>query len=203
MTSRPADGVVLAGGHGRRLGYPKAGARLGDTTLAAHAAAILTSRCRTVVAVGRPEVPLPVLPVPVVHDGPGPDAPLTGIVAGLSALTADRVVVLACDLPLAAALVDRLLAAPGHRARVAVDAAGRPQPLCAVYPRREALRAATGLLAAGRVRAMELIEALGWDPEPARGDELLNVNTEADLARCASHPASGTGPGAPPAPATT
>lgn len=177
------DGLLLAGGMGRRMGRPKADVAFAGTTLAGWTLDLLEARCHRVLVVSRPEVPLPPLPAPVVHDRPGPDAPLTGLATGLAELVAPRVAVLACDLPLAGPLLDRLLAHPGEDAAAGADPGGRVQPLCAVYPRERALAAAEALLAAGRVALTPLPAALGAVPVAATADELLNVNTPAELAR--------------------
>jgi len=176
------DGLVLAGGPGRRLGRTKASVELAGTTLAERAVRMLEPRCGRVVIVSRPGVPLPPLGVPVVIDRPGPDAPLVALATGLAALEAADVLVLAVDLPLAAPLLDALVAAPSGVAVVATEA-GRPQPLCARYPRERALAAAERLLAEGRLPARGLPEALGATGVAAEGDALLNVNSPGDLAR--------------------
>jgi molybdopterin-guanine dinucleotide biosynthesis protein A len=181
-TSRDPDGIVLAGGAGRRLGEPKAAARLGGLTLVERAVAALAPRCRRVVVVTRPGVPLPALPVPVVEDRPGPPCALLALATGLGAVDADDVLVLACDLPLAEPLLDALLAAPAGTA-VAGAADGDAQPLCARYPRADALAAAERLLASGARAARGLLDAVGARLVEAEGPALLNVNAPADLAR--------------------
>src|SRR5262245_30436223 len=176
------DGCTLAGGPGRCLGRPKADVLLGGRTLVERAVASLRERCDEVVVVSRPGVPLPALGVPVLHDRPGPDCPLTALATGLAALEGDEVLVLGCDLPFAAPLLDALLAAPPG-ACAAAAANGRAQPLCARYPRRRALAAAERLLAAGALPARGLLDALGAARIEAEGDALLNVNNCADLER--------------------
>jgi molybdopterin-guanine dinucleotide biosynthesis protein A len=168
------DGLVLAGGAGARFGGPKALAVLDGATLVQRAVAALETGCGRVVVVGRPEVPLP---VPSLDDRPGPDCPLNAVATGLAALDADEVLVLACDLPWAAPVLPRLLTAPS----VAVDPEGRPQPLCARYPRLAALAAADRLLAQGNLRMMALLDALGALAVPATTAELHNVTVPADL----------------------
>jgi molybdopterin-guanine dinucleotide biosynthesis protein A len=176
------DGAVLAGGPGRRLGRPKAGAVLAGRTLVERAADAMGTRCDEVIVVSRPDVPLPALAARVVHDRPGPDAPLTAIATALAELGAPDVLVLACDLPLAGPALDALLAAPPG-AVVAAGPDGIRQPLCARYPREAALAACERLLADGRLAARGLPDALGARTVAAPGDALLNVNSPADLAR--------------------
>jgi molybdopterin-guanine dinucleotide biosynthesis protein A len=175
---------VLAGGPGRRFGRPKASVELLGVTLVERAVGLLEPRCARVVVASRPGVPLPPLAVPVVLDRPGPDAPLVAIATGLAALEAGDVLVLAADLPLAGPALDALLALPPGVPVVAAEA-GRPQPLCARYPRERALAAAERLLAEGRLAARGLPDALGATRIEPGGDVLLNVNTPADLARAA------------------
>lgn len=168
------DGLVLAGGAGVRFGQPKATVVLDGRTLVERAVGTLSTRCGRVVVVGRPEVPLP---VPSIDDRPGPDCPLNALATGLSALDADEVLVLACDLPGAGPVLDRLVQAPS----VAVDPGGRTQPLCARYEREAALEAAEALLAGGTLRLLPLLDRLSPTLVPATAAELHNVTVPDDL----------------------
>jgi molybdopterin-guanine dinucleotide biosynthesis protein A len=174
------DGLVLAGGSGRRLGRPKAGIVIEGTTLVERAVAMLADRCGDVVVVSRADVALPPLEVRVVLDQQGPNGPMNALATGLGALTAEEVVVLACDLPLAAPVLARLLAVPAHAASVASDGA-RIQPLCARYPRARTLEVARWLMARGVFRMTELTAALDAVTVSAQAHELLNVNRTEDL----------------------
>jgi molybdopterin-guanine dinucleotide biosynthesis protein A len=182
MRPGPVDGLVLAGGAGRRFGRPKAVVPIGGGTMVERAVALLLSRCTGEVVVAcHPSIDLPMMPAAIVNDRPGPRAALNGIVAGLAELTADDVLLLACDLPAVGPVLDQLLAAGGDHA-VAVDESGRRQPLCARYGREAALAAAERLLDAGELRMTGFLDALGAvvDVRAANG-ELVNVNTQADL----------------------
>ena len=189
---KDVDGIVLAGGPGRRLGRSKAAVVLGDTTLVERAVHSLAERCRRVVVVSRPSVPLPPLDCPVVHDRPGPDAPLVAVATGLAAVDAGAALVLGCDLPFAGPVLDDLLAAPAGLAVVATDG-GRPQPLCARYPRTRALAACERLLAVDALPARGLLDAVGARGVEAAPPGLLNVNTPKDLARARELLAAGPG----------
>lgn len=178
------DGLVLTGGSGRRLGRPKAGVVLEGRTLAERAVAMLAGRCAQVVAVSRAEVLLPPLGVPIVLDVPGSSGPLNALATGLAALEAHDVLVLACDLPLAATLLDRLVAVAGHAAAVASDGS-RLQPLCARYPRAATLEAAKSLMSGGVFRMTEMVAALDAVIVPASGQELLNANSQKELEQAA------------------
>ena len=180
MTS--VQGLVLAGGRGRRLGRPKAGLVLAGRTLVERAVDLVSYRCDRVVVVSRPEVPLPVMDVEVVHDQAGVTGPMNALAAGLRALDGEHVLVLACDLPLAGPVLDRLLEVPLPASAVAVDGVG-VQPLCARYPRRPALAAVEELMADDVLRMSTLVEHLDAITVEAGADELLNVNHPADLDR--------------------
>lgn len=179
--SARADGIVLAGGRGARMGRPKAALRFGAGTLAENAVALLRARCDRVVVVARPEVPLTALAATVVMDRPGPRGPLTALATGLAAATSDDVLVLACDLPFAAPMLDALRARAPGRAAVGVDADGHMQPLCARYPRVRTLAMIEELLAAGDLRARAPATALAAERIDDRWGALANLNTAADL----------------------
>ena len=176
------DGLVLAGGPGRRAGEPKAALVLAGRTLVERAVDLLLPRCGRVIVVSRAGVALPPLVVPVVLDRPGPDAPLVGLATGLAALDARDVIVLACDLPLAGPALDVLQQTPASTAVVAAEA-GRAQPLCARYPRAPALQACDRRIARGALAAMGLVDELGAAVVEVPAGSLLNVNTAQDLAR--------------------
>jgi molybdopterin-guanine dinucleotide biosynthesis protein A len=177
-------GIVLAGGAGRRMRQPKAGVVLDGCTLVERAVETLRPHCAALLVISRPEVRLPPLDATVCYDRPGPDAPLNALATGLAALDTGDVLVLACDLPCAQSVVDRLAHAPAGAAAVARDRSSRQwQPLCARYPRRAALGMCERLLATGELRLLPLVEALGSSAIDATTDELANVNSPDDLAR--------------------
>ena len=124
----------------------------------------LLPHCGRIAVVSRPAVDLPPLPAETVLDGPGPQSPLNALATGLAAVDAERVLVLACDLPLAAPLISRLAAVPLRDPVVAADAGGRAQPLCGRYARSDALAACADLLTRGEQRLM-----------PGRNSRLLRL----------------------------
>jgi len=126
---------------------------------------------------GLAEVGLPGHPDPRQGDGP-----LAGLAGALAAVAADTVVVCACDLPdLAPDDVVALLAA--DRGRGAVAWSDRVEPLCALWPRRAALTAATALLAAGERSMRALVDRLDPQVVPLAAAHLRNVNRPEDLGR--------------------
>ena len=174
------DGIVLAGGRGSRMGRPKATVRVGGRTLVEHAVDVLSRRCRRVIVVTRPGVTLPHLDATVVADRPGPAGPLTGMATGLDEATSDDVIVVACDLPFMAPMVDALCAAAPGEPAVGRDG-GRIQPLCARSPRLPALRVAEGLLTRGESAARGPALALRAREVDDLWGALANLNTPADL----------------------
>lgn len=134
--------VVLAGGSGRRMGDPAkparevGGRRLLDRVLdACHDAS-------QVVVVG-PEGAVE-RPVVWAREDPPGGGPVPALAAGLSAVRAAQVAVLAADLPFLQprdVLLLRGLAAVSPAGAILVDGAGRPQWLAGVW-RTDVLRAA-------------------------------------------------------------
>jgi molybdopterin-guanine dinucleotide biosynthesis protein A len=124
-------------------------------------------------------------------DGDGPRSALRGVVAALEATRAERVLVVATDLPFVTPdLLLALIAWPEADAVVPRTADG-VHPLCGLYRREAALAAARKNLAAERLALSALLGALATsylegddlravDPD---GIALLNVNTPEDLAR--------------------
>jgi molybdopterin-guanine dinucleotide biosynthesis protein A len=155
-------GVVLAGGQGRRMGGPKARVELGGVALVDRAVATLEEAgCD-----------------PVLVADAGDDGPLFALLDPLGQLTTDDVVLLACDLPMAGPVVSRL---PSNA--VGVDPDGRVQPLCSRWRRLDLLDAVIAAVEQSERRMSTLVDALSPQQIPATADELLNVNTPADLRR--------------------
>ncbi|HQY34467.1 molybdenum cofactor guanylyltransferase [Actinotalea sp.] len=149
----PFDAIVLAGGEGVRLGgVDKASVVVGGRPMLEHVLAAVAG-ARRLVVVG--PAGLDAFGTARVQEDPPLGGPVAGIDAGLTHLGAAGdvpVLVLACDLPLAAPAVADLLAAraqaPAADGAALVDAEGRRQSLLAVY-RREALVTALDRLRAG------------------------------------------------------
>lgn len=182
-------GAVLLGGASSRMGRDKAALELGGASFAARIARLLASLCEDVLLVGG-EAPADA-PGLRVADLDGPRCALRGVASALAAARAERVLVVATDLPLMSAdLLLALVAFP--QADVVLPRGPRgPEPLCAIWRREPALAAARAALAAGRLAVRDLFGALdvAWlegadlarvDPD---GAALLNANEPADLER--------------------
>jgi molybdopterin-guanine dinucleotide biosynthesis protein A len=185
-------GAVLTGGASARMGSDKAGLAIGGVASATRVARCLALLCEDVVLVGGdPPADAPGRRAP---DGDGPRSALRGVVAALAATRAERVLVVATDLPFVTPdLLLALVAWPEADAVVPRTADGI-HPLCALYRRENALAAARRHLAEERLALSALLGALttrylegddlrAVDPE---GTALLNVNTPEDLARAAA-----------------
>jgi len=135
------DGLVLAGGAGRRLGgADKPALTVGGVPLLERALAAL-ARAERVVVVGPPRVVGRA--VTWVREEPPGGGPVAALAAGLPAVAAEVVVLLAGDLPFVTVpAVQGLLSAVGDGDGAwAVDHAGVDQPLLSAW-RTAALRAA-------------------------------------------------------------
>ena len=182
-------GAVLTGGASARMGSDKAALAIGGVASATRVARCLALLCEDVVLVGGdPPADAPGRRAP---DGDGPRSALRGLVAALEATRAERVLVVATDLPFVTPdLLLALIAWPEADAVVPRTADGI-HPLCAVYRRERTLAAARTNLAAERLALSALLGALATsylegddlravDPD---GMALLNLNTPEDLAR--------------------
>ena len=182
MSGRRLLGAVLAGGQSRRFGSDKALAVLDGATLLERAVARLVPWCEAVVAIGREQAPVPVVP-----DWPRPGmGPLGGIAGALRHAAAGgfgAVLTTGVDsLGLPDDLPDRLGEGPAFVS---------DQPVVALWPVGVLAGLEAILRAEGRHAVRDLIDATG-----ARGVVLagasVNVNRPEDLLRLAGR----DGPGA-------
>lgn len=199
MSDQTIAGAILAGGQARRFGgLDKSRLTIPDgRTIIVRQCALLQRVAGDVFIVTtradrthRPDR-FADLGVPVVTDLIDEAGALGAIHAALSHATADRVLVVACDLPfleegLLRTLADRAASADGAWVRTARG----PEPLIACY-RRQSLPRITAALLAGERRAGALGELLtlhdvGPDVLETLGDPdrmLTNVNTPDDYSR--------------------
>ncbi|KDA06855.1 molybdopterin-guanine dinucleotide biosynthesis protein MobA [Microbacterium sp. CH12i] len=149
----PVAAIVLTGGRASRLGgIDKASMEIDGIPLVNHVYAAVHD-CAPIIAVGPDETGRP--GVRVVREEPRFGGPVAAIAAGLAALDDSEALetwILACDLPLAPTLVERLSQVPlssNADAVIAVDVDGREQWL------------------AGRYRISSLRKALAQFSDPA------------------------------------
>jgi molybdopterin-guanine dinucleotide biosynthesis protein A len=168
------------------MGRDKAHLGWRGTTLAGHAAEQLGPFCHVVVLVGGrggPSVP----GFPVLADRRSGEGPLAGLETALAAAAGAPVLLLACDLPAVdRELLEDLMRAAGDfgcagpEARVAA-AAGRAQPLCALYS-ASCAPLVSAALDRGERAARSLLEGVRVTPVEA-GERLVNVNTPEEWER--------------------
>jgi molybdopterin-guanine dinucleotide biosynthesis protein A len=173
-------GVVLVGGVSKRMGTDKASIVFDSLTLLDRAVSVLFDVFTTVVVSGGGLAARGIDVLPDLVPGLGP---LGGLDTAYRATDGRAVFLLAVDMPFVDAATVSAIAEPpvtGMSVRVPL-AAGRRQPLCAVYG------AGLGPVVRDRIeagnRSMESLLA-AVDPEEITGfddDLFTNVNTQADL----------------------
>jgi molybdopterin-guanine dinucleotide biosynthesis protein A len=159
VTNSPArhTAIVLCGGKSTRMGRDKLSLPFGAETMLARVIRTVREVVPEVLLVAREGQDLPA-GLEAVRDPAEGLGPLAAIAAGLSAVTAERAVAVACDMPLLRpALLRRLLElAEGSDACVPV-VDGFAVPTCAVY-RREIAGIAEELVAARRLAPALLLQ---------------------------------------------
>lgn len=190
VSSRVPCGVVLTGGHSRRMGRDKALLTLADgRTMAAWVIERLRSVCDPVLAIDPAPARLAGLGVTAFADDVAGRGPLGGLATALKRSPKPWVFVAGCDMPrLHPALIPALIARRGDADAVVPIVGDRWQTLAALYSTRLAA-AAERVLARDRAGIKDLLREVQvrWVAE----DELrlfdptlasfTNVNTPADL----------------------
>lgn len=184
---RRVDGLVLAGGRSTRFGSDKRLAIFCREELirraVAKVGAVVTGTVYVATGPRRERLPGTGRAV-VIRDAPPGRGPMGGIAAALER-SVNGVLVLGCDLPLLsnATLVRVVRAAKAADRPAAVRSMRGWEPLVAYWP-RSVYKQVRAAIAAGRLAPHALLDSLGavavtgLDPE-----ELINVNTRADLER--------------------
>lgn len=167
------------------MGRPKAWLPWFGRTLVEHVVGVLREVVDEVVVVTSEALELPALPATVVRDREPERGPLAGLRDGLSALTSPFAFATATDAPFVRPDAVRMLLARGRACAPIAD--GHVQVLSAVYP-RDAAALADALLAAGRARPLDLLEACDFEAieasalggAPTTPPIWLGFNTPAD-----------------------
>ena len=197
MMSAGVIGVVLCGGESRRMGEDKARLQVGLRPLVEHAVSALSGACDEVVLACGGSQRYEELGLRLVLDAAAGHGPLEGIASSIEATGAERVLVLACDLPrvtreVPAALLERSLR-DDLDVCVFESRRGR-EPLIAAY-RSSALPAMRAALSTGlrRVDAFYGLEVDGASlnvgvlaereltDEARASDVARNLNTPSEL----------------------
>ena len=139
MSDSPILGLILAGGHSRRMGKEKATLDYAGFTQPEVAAELLSNRCAKVFLSLRESQAIPkgLNKLSAIRDSREGSGPLVGIISALDAQPDPAWLVVACDLPfLDDHTLDNLIAKrdPSRLAtayRSSHD--GLPEPLCTIY----------------------------------------------------------------------
>jgi molybdenum cofactor guanylyltransferase len=179
MDDTLVSGFVLAGGESHRMGTNKALLNYLGEPLVKSVARQVFHTAGNVTLLGDPAI-YSSLGLPVVEDIHKGCGPLGGLHAALTAMSAKWCLLVACDMPDAAAPFLRLLiqeAARGNlRCAAAVGSDGTLQPLCAVY-RRDSLSEVAQAIADHRLRMRDLVSRLDAHGIAAPDSVVRNVNT--------------------------
>jgi molybdenum cofactor guanylyltransferase len=157
-------GIVLCGGHSRRMGRPKASLPFGPELMLQRVLRLLKEVVQPLVVVAAPRQELPPLPpdVLVARDRREGCGPLEGLCVGLTALggRADAAYATSCDVPLLIPeFVRHAISLLGEH-QVVVPVEGEfHHPLAAIY-RTTVLPAVAALLDAGRLRPVFLYDTV-------------------------------------------
>lgn len=176
-------GIVLCGGHSRRMGRPKAGLPFGDDVLLQRVVRIVGEAADKVIVVAANEQSLPPLPEAVtrINDAVEDCGPLGGLAAGLAAASTDLVFLTACDAPFLNADFIGTLACKMEQTPcdAVVPFTLDFHPLTGIY--RTSIRPVVERrLAARQLRMKDLIRELHhekWHPPESLREALRNINT--------------------------
>jgi molybdopterin-guanine dinucleotide biosynthesis protein A len=193
----PSHGaILLCGGRSSRMGRAKAWLPWRGRPLAAEVASVLAQVVDEIVVVTSEALDPPPLPrARVVRDERPDQGPLAGVAAGLAQLEADIAFAIGTDVPfLTPAFARHVLAAATADRAAAPVVDGFVQPLGAAYPKRGAALAVE-LLARGRRRPLDLLDAL--DYRPLAADDLPDLVSLRGIDTPAEYLAAVAGDGQP------
>jgi molybdopterin-guanine dinucleotide biosynthesis protein A len=179
-------GWILTGGRSSRMGADKALLEIEGRALAARVADALSPVCGTVSLVGDP-ARYGHLGLRVVPDAFPGEGPLAGIEAALAATSAEKNLIVACDMPaLHPETLESLFAVDADIA-VPQYEDGRLEPLCSVFTRRchPAIREALESGIRRVTDALRHLESGGFELRYLRVadcETFRNLNTPEDLA---------------------
>ena len=156
---KTGSAIVLCGGRSSRMGRCKAWLPWAGQPMLRHVVETIRTVTSDVVVVGAPDQLLPEVAAERIDDPAEGLGPLAGLAVGLAAVSGPLAFVTATDAPYLTASFIRAVLAVGRPAAPRVG--GRIQVLSAVYP-TEAAEQAQSLLAEGRRRPLDLLEAVGF-----------------------------------------
>ncbi|MBU8905028.1 molybdenum cofactor guanylyltransferase [Desertibacillus haloalkaliphilus] len=192
-TDHNITGVVLAGGQSRRYGSPKAFATFQNKPFYQWAVEALTPHTEKVIVISHPTLTRRLQDIgnyETIEDDSAVkgQGPLAGIYSAMCHHSSEWYMVLPCDTPLIDEKIVGVLCAHAVQGKnsdaVVPTAAGKTQPLVAIYNRR-CLPIIEKLLADGQLRMMDLLSKI--KVEHIRRDEIgtsdqafININKKQD-----------------------
>ncbi|MFC2105293.1 molybdenum cofactor guanylyltransferase [Candidatus Bipolaricaulota bacterium] len=188
MKREEATLIILAGGEGKRMGFPKHELPMGEINILEWIHQRLGDLFVETIVAGR-GISISNQEIRIAEDGYSARAALVGIHAGLTASRTDLTFVVACDMPhVAPGLVSHLLCAAADADIVVPVIRGYCEPLCAVY-RTTCLPPIARSIEGGilkiihfyrevRVREIREQEIRKFDPNLR---SLVNLNTPAEI----------------------
>ncbi|HUG12739.1 MAG TPA: molybdenum cofactor guanylyltransferase [Opitutaceae bacterium] len=183
-------GLVLAGGHSRRMGTDKSALVLSDgrTLLARQVDLLRQAGVDEVIVSRRPGQPPIAVPAQTLIDCAPDSGPLAGIATALAAMRGELLFVIAVDMPHVSTAVVRQMISLASPGRGVVPHRGDSiECLVGVYPRELAAMAAERV-AAGQLRVRDfaaIAEGMGaamrWEIPERLVPEFRNWNTPEDV----------------------
>lgn len=176
-----ATAVILAGGQSRRMGQDKSLMSVGGEPLISRIAGQLAPHFPELLVSSNDPWKYNFLGLPVVPDEVPGQGPLRGILSCLKAAGQERVLVIACDIPVVDLAFVRELIACSDRADIVMPLSkdGLYEPLFAVY-RKTVIPRAEAVLARGGRRIVEVLPGMNvLNPRMPEG-WYYNLNTQAD-----------------------
>jgi len=186
-TQVPVYGLLLAGGHSRRMKQDKAGLRIHAQPQLRHAYGLLSDACdrafiSTRVNQGSNEL---IGELPTIEDRMTGIGPLAGILSAQMAHPGVAWLVLACDLPFVTRELLGHIKALRNPTRLATAFCSSrdalPEPLCAVYEPKSHVRLLNFLGMGVRCPRRILINSRTWLLDLPEQHALDNLNTPEDL----------------------
>jgi molybdenum cofactor guanylyltransferase len=178
-------GVVVCGGLSRRMGTDKALLEVGGVTLLERVVAELRPAVGELVLACGSRERYAELGLPLALDAETGSGPLAGIVAGFEAVDAERILVVACDMPRIVTELFEILVSRACEEDLDIcflEGERGIEPLCAVY-RRSCLAPMRSALEEGRRRVRGFLEdGEGFSVGRVRTSELSDVLRGLDLA---------------------
>jgi molybdopterin-guanine dinucleotide biosynthesis protein A len=183
FTTFGATAVILAGGQSRRMGQDKSLMQVCGQPLIERIAGQLTPFFPEVLVNSNDAQKYRFLGLPVIADEVPGQGPLMGILSSLKAAGQDRILAIACDIPVADLTFIRELVRSSATADIVmpVSADGRFEPLFAVY-RKTVIPRAEAALAEGKRRIVALLPGMAAAHPPMPVGWYCNLNTQEDYA---------------------